>query len=90
MLTAKQSIYAQVAKAKLIFNKKLKTYKLVCAFNVYETKKQFNNVVYKFPVQAKCDYVSGDLLAENLTQDLTLALNVAKKVMRTDNIVIVE
>jgi hypothetical protein len=90
MQTAKQAIYAQVAKAKLIYVKNKDTYKLVCAFNVYETKKQFNNTVYKFPVQAKCDYVSGDISKATLAQDLTVALNNAKKTLRTNNIVIVD
>jgi hypothetical protein len=75
-----------LAKAKLVYNKKLKMYKLVCAFNVTETKKQFNKVVNKFPVQAKCDYVSGDLHIS----DVASALKLAEKHLRTSNIVIVE
>jgi len=79
-----------VAKAKLIYNKKLDTYKLVCAFNVFETKKQFNKVVYKFPVQKKCDYVSGDLSAQTLATDLAYVMQCAQKTMRTNSIVIVD
>lgn len=75
-----------LAKAKLIYNKKLQMYKLVCAFNVFETKKQFNKVVYKFPVQAKCDYVSGDLQSA----DINTALKQAEIILRTNNIVLVE
>ena len=75
-----------LAKAKLIYNKKLQMYKLVCAFNVTETKKQFNKVVNKFPVQAKCDYVSGDLHISEVAS----ALKLAEKHLRTNNIVIVE
>ncbi len=76
-----------VAKAKIVRNAKHKTlYKLIVAFNVYETKKQFNKTVYKFPVQKKCDYVSGDLLIT----DVANALTQAQKVLRTNNIVIVE
>jgi hypothetical protein len=77
-----------IAKAKLQFNKKLKTYKLICAFNVYEKQKRFSedNLVYKFPVQKKCDYVSGDITLE----DLPRVLATASKVLRTNNIVIVE
>ena len=77
-----------LAKAKLVFNKKLKTYKLVCAFNVYEKQKRFSadNLVYKFPVQAKCDFVSGDITLE----DLPRVLQTASEVLRTRNIVIVE
>ena len=90
MSTAKQAIYAQTAKAKLIYVKNKDTYKVVVAFNVYETKKQFNNVVYKFPVQAKCDYVSGDISADTLAQDLINVLQTAKKQLRTNSIVFVE
>ena len=75
-----------LAKAKLIYNKKLQMYKLVCAFNVTETKKQFNKVVNKFPVQAKCDYVSGDL---HFTE-VASALKLAEKHLRTSNIQLVE
>jgi hypothetical protein len=74
-----------LAKAKLVKNKKLGTYKLVCAFNVFETAMQFNNLVYKFPVQAKCDYVSGDI---QLT-DLHNALKTAERALRTNNIMLV-
>lgn len=73
------------AKAKLVHNKKLGLYKLVVAFNVYETRKQFNTVVYKFPVQAKCDYVSGDIAVT----DVADALVQAQKHLRTSNIVLV-
>lgn len=73
------------AKAKLVKNNKLNLYKLVVAFNVYETRKQFNSVVYKFPVQAKCDFVSGDIAIE----DVGFALAQAQKQLRTNNIVLV-
>jgi hypothetical protein len=73
------------AKAKLVQNKKLGLYKLVVAFNVYETKKQFNSVVYKFPVQAKCDFVSGDIAITELGD----ALKQAEAALRTNNIVLV-
>jgi len=79
-------LHNTLAKAKLVFNKKLKMYKLVCAFNVYETTKQFDNVVYKFPVQKKCDFVSGDITLE----DLPRVMHTASQVLRTNNIVIVE
>ena len=74
-----------VAKAKLVHNKKLGLYKLVVAFNVYETKKQFNTVVYKFPVQAKCNYVSGDIAID----DVANTLQKAKIALRTNNIELV-
>ena len=73
------------AKAKIVHNKKLDLYKLVVAFNVYETKKQFNAVVYKFPVQKKCDYVSGDITID----DVANTLQKAKQALRTNNIELV-
>lgn len=75
-------MFNTLAKAKLVFNKKLKTYKLVCAFNVYETN---DEGAYKFPPQKKCDYVSGDLQQE----DVLNALHNAQKTLHTDNIVLV-
>jgi hypothetical protein len=73
------------AKAKLVHNKKLGLYKLVVAFNVYETRKQFDAVVYKFPVQAKCDFVSGDIAITELGD----ALKQAEAALRTNNITLV-
>lgn len=75
-----------LAKAKLIKNAKLNLYKVVVAFNVYEQKKQFNKTVYKFPVQAKCDYVSGDIQIADLAQ----VLKNASATLRTTNIVLVD
>jgi hypothetical protein len=74
--------FATAAKAKLVQNKKLGTVRLVVAFTVTETNKNGN---YKFPVHKKCDYVSGDLLVE----DILTELQRAKSVLRTDNIVVV-
>jgi hypothetical protein len=51
------------AKAKIVKNAKLKTLRLVVAFNVYERNAKGD---YKFPVQSKCAYVSGDLQAEDV------------------------
>ena len=79
-----------IAKAKLVFNNKLKTYKLVVAFNVHKTtrlnKHNQEVVVYNFPVQAKCAYVSGDLLKSNLQAELATALKHAQLTARTTNI----
>jgi hypothetical protein len=44
----------------------------------------------RFPVQAKCNYVSGDLLAENLEAEVQRTIITAQKMLRTNNIVIVE
>jgi hypothetical protein len=74
------------AKAKLIFNKKLGTVKVVVAFNVH---KKFNNdgqLVNAFPVQAKCAYVSGDV---SPTEVLNVIAN-ASKTLNTTNIEIVD
>lgn len=87
MLNAKQAIYAQNAKAKLVYVKNKDTYKVVCAFNVTETTK---NGAYKFPTQAKCNFVSGDISAETLSTDLVRVLQTAKQTLRTNNIVFVE
>ena len=73
---------ATKARAKLVKNAKLKTLRLVVAFNVYETNSRGE---YKFPVSKKCDYVSGDLQAE----DVFNAINTAKQVLRTNNIELV-
>ena len=78
-------MYNTLAKAKLVKNAKLNLYKLVVAFNVYETRKQFNTVVYKFPTQAKCDFVSGDIAIE----DVARVLAQAKQQLRTNNIELV-
>jgi len=78
-----------VAKAKLVFNKKLKTYKLVVAFNAHKTIKN-NKVKYAFPTQAKCNYVSGDLLASNLQNELATVLPNVYKALRTNSVEFVD
>ena len=72
-----------VAKAKLVYNKKLNTYKLLVAFNVTQRNKKGQLM---FPVQAKCNYVSGDIALADLHNTL---LN-AQKTLRTNNIVLVD
>ena len=65
-----------VARAKLQFNKKLKTYKLLVAFcNQNESITQRNSA-----------FVSGDLSAETITQDLQRVLAQAQAQLRTNNI----
>ena len=78
-----------IAYAKLVYNKKVKAYKLQIAFNVHK-ELVGTNYKYKFPVQAKCNYVSGDLLAENLEAELERTVAFAQRTLRTNNIVIVE
>ena len=86
-------MFNTLAKAKLVYNKKIQAYKLVVAFNVHTTTREDKDgnekVVHLFPVQSKCAYVSGDLLKSNLKADLAVALNAAQKTARTDNIVFV-
>ena len=79
-----------VAKAKLVFNKKLKSYKLVVAFNAHKTIKPNGSVKYAFPTQAKCAYVSGDLLAENLVNELATIMPSVQQTIRTNSIEFVE
>lgn len=79
-----------VAKAKLVFNKKLKSYKLVVAFNAHKRITPAGIVKYAFPAQAKCAYVSGDLLAENLAQELSTILPSVYKTIRTNSVEFVE
>jgi len=69
-----------IARAKLNYNKKLKTYKLLVAFcNVNESITQRNSA-----------FVSGDLCAETLATDLQRVMQTAQTTLRTNNIVIVE
>lgn len=79
-----------VAKAKLVFNKKVNAYKLVIAFNAHKSINKAGEVKYNFPTQSKCNYVSGDLLAESLQKDLAVALTSAQKTLRTTHIEFVE
>ena len=78
-----------IAYAKLVYNKKLNAYKMQIAFNVH---KELVGTSYKmrFPVQSKCNYVSGDLLAENLQQELQRTVASAQQQLRTTQIVFVD
>ena len=83
-----------IAKAKLVFNKNLKTYKLVVAFNAHKQfkKDKWGNekVVYAFPTQAKCAYVSGDISAKTLQADLAQMLPTVYATLRTNSVEFVE
>ena len=72
-----------IAYAKLVYNKRLKAYKVQFAFNVHK-KLVGTNYKYIFPVQSKCNYVSGDLLADNLQNEVQRIIETAKKQLRTD------
>ena len=78
-----------IAYAKLVYNKKLNAYKMQIAFNVHK-ELVGTNYKFKFPVQAKCNYVSGDLLAEDLQTEVQRTIVTAQKSLRSNNIVIVE
>ena len=78
-----------IAYAKLVYNKKLNAYKMQIAFNVHK-ELVGTNYKMRFPVQAKCNYVSGDLLAEDLATEVQRTIATAQKVLRTNNIVVVE
>ena len=78
-----------VARAKLQYNKKLKSYKLVVAFNAHKriVKKGTTQVVkYSFPTQAKCAYVSGDISAKTLQADLAKMLPTVCATLRTNSV----
>jgi hypothetical protein len=69
-----------VARAKLQYNKKLKTYKLLVAFcNANDSITQRNSA-----------FVSGDLSAETVSTDIVRVMRTAQETLRTNNIVIVE
>jgi hypothetical protein len=77
-----QNVYtANVAKAKLVFNKQKETYTIVIAFNVTETNAKGK---LKFPPRAKCDFVSGEFVYESLQADKQRILTAAHAQLRTD------
>ena len=79
-----------IAKAKLVYNKKLQAYKLVVAFNAHKTIKPNGQIKYAFPTQAKCNYVSGDLLADNLQNELASVLPTVYATLRTNSVEFVD
>jgi len=78
-----------IAYAKLVYNKKLNAYKMQIAFNVHK-KLVGDEIKYMFPVQKQCNYVSGDLLAEDLQTEVQRTIVTAQKSLRTNNIVFVD
>lgn len=74
-----------VARVKLVVTKNLKDnkYRLVCAFNVTETFINFSGTEsFKFPIQKKCNYVSGDFHISNLDREIARA----KSYLRTERL----
>jgi hypothetical protein len=74
---------ANIARAKLVYNKKLEVYTIICAFNVTEKTERGT---YKFPPRAKCDFVSGDFVYESIEQDKQRIMAIARSQLRTDHI----
>jgi hypothetical protein len=69
-----------VARAKLQYNSKIKCYKLLVAFvNSNESITQRNSA-----------FVSGDMPAQTVAQDLQRVLRTAQQTLRTNNIQIVD
>ena len=77
---------ANVAKAKIVYYKDKETYKIVFAFNVHIKEKDNGDIVHVFPTQAKCNYVSGDIVYEELQKDKERIIETAKRALRTDYI----
>jgi hypothetical protein len=75
-----------LAKAKLVYNRNKELYKLVIAFNVHTKVKDNGDIVHIFPTQAKCAYVSGDIIYEELQAEVSRLTDVAKQQLRTNNI----
>jgi CO/xanthine dehydrogenase FAD-binding subunit len=65
-----------LAKAKLNYNKKLKTYKLLVAFINDDAK----------ITQRNSAFVSGDICADTIATDLPRVLATAQATLRTNNI----
>ena len=81
-----KSAFNTLAKAKLIYNKKRELYKVVVAFNVHVKQKDNGDIVHIFPTQAKCAYVSGDIIYEELQAEVARITETAKQQLRTNNI----
>jgi hypothetical protein len=77
---------ANTAKAKIVYYKDKETYKIIFAFNVLQKEKDNGDIVHIFPTQAKCNYVSGDIVYEELQKDKLRIIETAKKHLRTDYI----
>lgn len=76
-MQSKAKIYAaNIAKGKIVFNKKKDTYTIICAFNVVD----------RFPSRVKCDFVSSEFGPEMYEADKERIIALAKAQMRTDTI----
>jgi hypothetical protein len=70
-------------RAKLVYDKNKELYKIVAAFNVREKTEKG---AYKFPVQKKCDFVSGDFTYATLQKDKERIIIEMQRQLRTDNV----
>jgi hypothetical protein len=73
------------AKAKIVYNKKLGTVKVVVAFNVHKKINNKGELVHAFPVQTKCAYVSGDINFADVNTTLAKAMHT----LNTNNVEVV-
>jgi hypothetical protein len=85
-MTTAQILVANTAKAKLVYYKNKGTYKIIMAFNVFPKENERGDIVYPFPPQSKCDFVSGDIAYETIENDKLRIIEQAKQRLRTDNI----
>jgi hypothetical protein len=53
---------------------------------VYPRENDRGDIVYPFPTQAKCDFVSGDISYDTIENDKLRIIGQAKQRLRTDNI----
>lgn len=72
---------ANIAKAKIVYNKNKETYVIKMAFNVTEKTERGT---LKFP--QKCDFVSGEFTYETFEADKQRIISQAKQQLRTDYI----
>jgi hypothetical protein len=85
-MTTADILVANIARAKLVYYKNKDTYKIIIAFNVFPKENERGDIVYPFPTQAKCDYVSGDISYDTIENDKLRIIGQAKQQLRTDNI----
>jgi hypothetical protein len=78
-MTTNNILVANIAKARIVYNKTKETYVIKIAFNVTEKTAKGG---YKFPT--KCDFVSGEFVYETLQEDKERIIAQAKKQLRTD------
>lgn len=77
--------FNNVARVNLVESKNLKDnkYRLVCAFHITETFVNYQGTLtFKFPIQKKCNYVSGDFHISKLDREITRA----KSYLRTERL----